>query len=103
MNYEKDLTLKQILTLKTLEEKERYGLEIMAAINDCFIDRASYTGSTLYPTLDSLEALGYIEKIGTRGKNRRNYIKITASGLEKLKVWEKAFSELPSYIPQNLL
>ena len=71
--------------------KERYGLEIQRAIEECSGGAESISIGSLYPTLHSLERKGLVtsrfgdEVIEERGGARRKYYRLTSSGLSAIK------------------
>lgn len=75
-----------MLTLKLLSERERYGYELSAVLEERTGGRFSVKGGTLYPVLYRLEEAGYVEtrwQTPDRGAPRKYYA-ITARGTEEL-------------------
>ncbi len=77
-----------LIVLKLLREKPRWGYEINLAVRD--ILEVYLSAGTLYPLLHSLEDEGYVEGLweAKKGRGRRIY-KITGRGEEFLKIGEK--------------
>lgn len=82
-----------LIVLKLLKEKPRWGYEINVEIKDKF--KVYLSAGTLYPLLHSLEDKGYLEGVwkpeGGRGK--RIY-KITPKGEEFLEAGERALRKI---------
>jgi len=77
-----------LIILKLLKEKPRWGYEINMAVRDMF--NVYLSAGTLYPLLHSLEDEGYMEGLweAEKGRGRRIY-KITVRGEEFLSVGGK--------------
>lgn len=78
-----------LIILKLLNERPRWGYEINMEIKDRF--RVYLSAGTLYPLLHSLEDKGLIVGVWNagKGKGRRTY-KITERGREFLGIGERA-------------
>jgi len=86
-----------LIVLKLLRAKPRWGYEVNLAIRETF--HVYLSAGTLYPLLHSLEEEGYIDgewDSGT-GRGRRIY-KITENGLHFLEAGERATLELARLI-----
>jgi PadR family transcriptional regulator PadR len=82
-----------LIILRLLKSKPRWGYEINMAIRDRF--RVYLSAGTLYPLLHSLEDGGRIEGVweSEKGRGRRIY-QITQNGLEFLSAGQKMTAEL---------
>ena len=82
-----------LIILRLLKSKPRWGYEINMAIRDRF--RVYLSAGTLYPLLHSLEDSGRIEGVwdSEKGRGRRIY-QITQNGLEFLSSGERMTAEL---------
>jgi PadR family transcriptional regulator PadR len=82
-----------LIILRLLKSKPRWGYEINLAIRDRF--RVYLSAGTLYPLLHSLEDSGRLEGVweSEKGRGRRIY-RITQSGLEFLSAGERMTAEL---------
>jgi DNA-binding PadR family transcriptional regulator len=82
-----------LIILRLLSSKPRWGYEVNIAIRDKF--RVYLSAGTLYPLLHSLEEEGHIqgEWESEKGRGRRIY-KITETGISFLEAGEKATLEL---------
>jgi len=82
-----------LIILRLLKSKPRWGYEINMAIRDRF--KVYLSAGTLYPLLHSLEDSGRIEGVweSEKGRGRRIY-QITESGIEFLAAGEKMTAEL---------
>ena len=82
-----------LIILRLLRSKPRWGYEINMAIRDRF--RVYLSAGTLYPLLHSLEDGGRIEGVweSEKGRGRRIY-RITETGVEFLIAGERMTSEL---------
>lgn len=72
----------ELVLLTLLEERERYGYEIVAAIEEHSGGRLEVKDGTLYPVLYRLEEAGFVEprwETQERGVPRK-YYRITAAG-----------------------
>ena len=78
-----------LIILKLLDEKPRWGYEINMEVKDRF--HVYLSAGTLYPLLHSLEDRGLIVGVWDtgKGKGRRTY-KITERGKEFLDIGERA-------------
>ena len=78
-----NLTVNQVRVLSTLMNGDKYGLEIIKAIQE--ESGAKLFLGTLYNLMNSLEKKGYVksrwgEATSERGGNRRKYYEITGAG-----------------------
>ena len=82
-----------LIILRLLKSKPRWGYEINMAIRERF--KVYLSAGTLYPLLHSLEDSGRIEGVweSEKGRGRRIY-QITQSGLEFLLAGERMTAEL---------
>ena len=82
-----------LIILRLLKSKPRWGYEINMAIRDRF--RVYLSAGTLYPLLHSLEDGGRIEGVweSEKGRGRRIY-QITQNGIEFLSAGQKMTAEL---------
>jgi PadR family transcriptional regulator PadR len=82
-----------LIILRLLRSKPRWGYEVNIAIRDKF--RVYLSAGTLYPLLHSLEEDGHIqgEWESEKGRGRRIY-KITDTGINFLETGERATLEL---------
>lgn len=82
-----------LIILRLLKSKPRWGYEINMAIRDTF--KVYLSAGTLYPLLHSLEDSGRIEGAweSENGRGRRIY-QITQNGLEFLSSGERMTAEL---------
>jgi PadR family transcriptional regulator PadR len=82
-----------LIILRLLRSKPRWGYEINMAIRDRF--KVYLSAGTLYPLLHSLEDSGRIEGVweSEKGRGRRIY-RITETGVEFLTAGEKMTAEL---------
>ena len=82
-----------LIILRLLKSKPRWGYEINMAIRDRF--KVYLSAGTLYPLLHSLEDSGRIEGVweSENGRGRRIY-QITQNGLEFLSSGERMTAEL---------
>jgi len=82
-----------LIILRLLRSKPRWGYEINMAIRDRF--KVYLSAGTLYPLLHSLEDSGRIEGVweSEKGRGRRIY-RITDNGVEFLTAGEKTTAEL---------
>lgn len=80
-----------LIILRLLKEKPRWGYEINMAVRDMF--GVYLSAGTLYPLLHSLEEEGYVEGLWEtekgRGRGRRVY-RITERGMGFLTAGERA-------------
>jgi len=90
-----------LIILRLLRSKPRWGYEVNIAIRDKF--RVYLSAGTLYPLLHSLEEDGYIqgEWESEKGRGRRIY-KITDSGMGFLEAGEHATLELARLIQSEI-
>lgn len=75
----------ELVLLTLLEERERYGYEIVAAIEERSGGRLEVRDGTLYPVLYRLEEAGFVEprwETQERGVPRK-YYRITDEGTEE--------------------
>jgi len=81
-----------LIVLRLLKEKPRWGYEINIEVRDRF--KVYLSAGTLYPLLHSLEDKGYVEGVwkSDGGRGKRIY-KITERGEEFLKAGEKALEK----------
>lgn len=89
-----------LIILRLLRSKPRWGYEINMAIRDRF--KVYLSAGTLYPLLHSLEEDGYVEGVweSEKGRGRRIY-KITESGEEFLSAGEKTTAELAKQVQRE--
>ena len=82
-----------LIILRLLKSKPRWGYEINMAIRERF--KVYLSAGTLYPLLHSLEDSGRIEGVweSERGRGRRIY-QITQNGSEFLSAGERMTAEL---------
>ena len=82
-----------LIMLKLLREKPRWGYELNLAVRDMF--KVYLSAGTLYPLLHSLDEENYIEGLweADKGRGRRIY-KITPEGEEFLAVGEKILENI---------
>jgi PadR family transcriptional regulator PadR len=90
-----------LIILRLLRSKPRWGYEVNIAIRDKF--RVYLSAGTLYPLLHSMEEEGYIqgEWESEKGRGRRIY-KITDSGIGFLEAGERATLELGRLIQSEI-
>ena len=84
-----NLSQLELSILSVLVEKERYGLEIIEAVNSATEGKRTLSLGSLYTTLHRLEKKGLItsrwgETVEPRQGARRRYYQLTAPGLEVL-------------------
>lgn len=75
----------ELVLLTLLEDRERYGYEIVAAIEEWSGGRLEVRDGTLYPVLYRLEEAGFVEprwETQERGVPRK-YYRITEEGKEE--------------------
>jgi len=84
-----------MMLLSLLEEKERYGYEMIRELEERSEQAFRFKEGTLYPVLHRMESAGLVEaylKTGETGKSRR-YYRITKKGravlADEKKQWEK--------------
>ncbi len=79
-----------IIVLKTLEQEDRYGLEILAAVTDASAAKYEIKQPTLYNILKRLEKQGLIESYDGEESlgAKRKYFKLTAEGKEYLENYQ---------------
>jgi len=82
-----------LIILRLLVEKPRWGYEINMEIRDKF--EVYLSAGTLYPLLHLLEERGYVEGVweSEKGRGRRIY-KITEQGKESLLAGQRALEDL---------
>ena len=78
-------TLEMVL-LQLLEERERYGYELVTLLEERAGGAFQVSGGTLYPVLYRLEEAGYLEpRWETRDRGSpRKYYEVTEAGCEEL-------------------
>ena len=88
----------QLMVLSLIQEKDRYGYEIIQELEERSENVFEMKEGTLYPILHRLENQGFLKsyKKVMENKRERKYYKITVFGLEQLEedknTWEE-FSE----------
>ena len=82
-----------LIILRLLKSKPRWGYEINMAIRDRF--KVYLSAGTLYPLLHTLEDSGRVEGVweSEKGRGRRIY-RITENGLQFLAAGERMTAEL---------
>jgi PadR family transcriptional regulator PadR len=82
-----------LIILRLLKSKPRWGYEINIAIRDRF--KVYLSAGTLYPLLHSLEESGRVEGVweSEGGRGRRIY-RVTQSGIQFLSAGERMTAEL---------
>lgn len=84
-----------MLILKILQEKDRYGYELIQKINTVSDSFFALKAGTLYPILHILEKEGYVTSYEKAEGNRqiRKYYRITEAGKsclnDKIQNWER--------------
>ena len=86
-NTDLKLTQTQRTILSALKQHERFGLEILDAIEECGGKRVGF--NALYPNLKQMEEKGFVtsrwdESPAENKKARRKYFKITGLGAQAL-------------------
>lgn len=93
-------TPREQLVLFAIGYKERYGLEIQRAIEECSKGTDSISIGSLYPTLHNLERKGLVttrfgdEVVEERGGARRKYYQLTENGIAAIKAIQQYQSDL---------
>lgn len=87
-------TLEMVL-LQLLEERERYGYELVTLLEERAEGAFRISGGTLYPVLYRLEESGYLEpRWETRERGApRKYYAVTGAGREELERRKEEWSE----------
>lgn len=101
-NTDLKLTQTQRTILSTLRHHERFGLEILDAIEQCGGKRLGF--SALYPNLKKLEEKGFVnsrweEVPAADNKARRKFFKITGLGVRALTFREDFLSDVAQWQP----
>ena len=96
------LTPTQRTILSTLRHHERFGLEILDAIEDCGGKRLGF--SALYPNLKKLEGKGFVtsrweDTPAEDNKARRKFFKITGLGVQALAQREEFLNAIAQWKP----
>lgn len=100
MQFRSDLVKGSIapIVLKLLDERERYGYEIVKVVNDRTNGAFQWKEGTLYPCLHQLEAYGLLSSVWREAESgkQRKYYHITRKGraalAERMREWT-AFSQ----------
>lgn len=81
----------QLMILSLIEEKDRYGYEIVKELEERSDDTFTMKEGTLYPILHRMEDKGYLKSYSEKG-SKRKYYKITDKGKKQLvedkETWE---------------
>ena len=83
-----------LMLLSLLEEKDRYGYEIIKELKERSQNVFQFKEGTLYPILHRMENQGYVKSYRATAENgkERKYYRITAAGKSQLaeekKQWE---------------
>lgn len=87
-------TLEMVL-LHLLEERERYGYELVTLLEERAGGAFRISGGTLYPVLYRLEEAGFLEpRWETRDRGSpRKYYEVTAAGREELSRRKEEWTE----------
>ncbi|HAG90764.1 MAG TPA: PadR family transcriptional regulator [Bdellovibrionales bacterium] len=91
--------------LQLLSKKGMHGYELSSQIKSLTQGAIEISEGTIYPTLHSLEADGYIESqwAESEGKRKRKVYKITSSGRKLLKErkasWNDFLKAMQSLLP----
>lgn len=92
-----------MLLLKLLEEKDRYGYEIMETLRSRSDHTFDLKAGTLYPLLHSLELKGFLESYENMESSKpRKYYKITKSGKKHLREKEEEWKQYTCAVNQVL-
>ena len=100
MQFRSDLVTGSIapIILKLLDERERYGYEIVKVVNERTNGAFQWKEGTLYPCLHQLEADGLLSSVWREAESgkQRKYYRVTRKGraalAERVQEW-KAFSQ----------
>lgn len=90
----------ELVLLRLLEDRERYGYEIVAAIEEGSGGRIEVRDGTLYPVLYRLEEAGFVAprwETQERGVPRK-YYRITEAGKEELARLEAEWREFAAAV-----
>lgn len=99
------LTPNQEVILAALRLHRRYGLEILAAIENSGGRQIGF--NSLYPNLKKLEKKGLVqsewgdEPPEEHSGARRKYYRITAAGLQALDVKQQLLAGIATWIPET--
>ncbi|MGR3274434.1 PadR family transcriptional regulator [Acaryochloris marina NIES-2412] len=99
------LTPNQEVILAALRLHRRYGLEILAAIENSGGKQIGF--NSLYPNLKKLEKKGLVqsewgdEQPEEHSGARRKYYRITAVGIRALDVKQQLLAEVAAWIPET--
>jgi len=101
-NIDLKLTQTQRTILSSLRCHERFGLEILDAIEGCGGKRLGF--AALYPNLKKLEEKGFVtsrweDAPAEDNKSRRKYFRITGLGAQALEQREGFLSSLAQWQP----
>lgn len=90
------------IILYQLKEEDKYGLEIVDAINKCSQNKIDVKQTTLYPLLKKLEKSRFISSYWQDSEigGKRHYYKITENGLSQLETYP-ALTELLKNLEEN--
>jgi DNA-binding PadR family transcriptional regulator len=110
VNIDKDLVAASAtpLVLSILSEGESYGYAILKRVAELSDGELQWTDGMLYPVLHRLERNGAVEASWARSDEgrRRKYYRLTARGLEQLRVqqrqWRLVDSTLRELWPARL-
>jgi len=94
----------EMVILKLLKERQMYGYELIAALDERGGPQFQIKEGTVYPVLYREEDAGYIEarwETTDRGVPRK-YYRLTESGTEQLAVLMKEWDEFSSAIDRLL-
>jgi len=85
----------ELLVLSLLEHQPRHGYEIGKLIRSLSDDRLSFSASTLYPTLYSMEEKGWLKGrwVEKQGQRRRCFYSLTARGRRALTAHRRTWIE----------
>jgi transcriptional regulator len=94
----------ELLVLALLEEEERHGYEIGKLIEARSGGRLQFQISSLYPILCRMESRSWIEGrwVEKPGERRRRFYRLTAKGVEALKVQRETWYEFTDAIGRIL-
>ena len=75
----------ELLVLKLLAQRERYGYELVKAIQEATQESLAYGEGSIYPVLHGLEARKHVRTRQEEVSGRvRTYYKLTVSGHKRL-------------------
>jgi PadR family transcriptional regulator, regulatory protein PadR len=98
------LTPNQEIILATLQFRQRYGLEILQAIEQSGGKQIGF--NSLYPNLKKLEQKGFVksewgnEPPEAHTGARRKYYRITGTGLQAIQAKQQLLEEVAHWTPQ---